>query len=114
MTDIQTPTPALVTPEMFDAIDAILDEAYLCHLGFVQDGQPFVIPTIHARVGDVLRAVLVVSIVLEVFSGILIDAPLPVLDIRGLVKSFGALRATDLTLNEAGAMLDLPTEHLDD
>ncbi|MGN8249588.1 precorrin-3B synthase [Pseudomonas sp. SMV7] len=27
---------------------------------------------------------------------------------------FGALRATDLTLNEAGAMLDLPTEHLDD
>ncbi|BBH44110.1 precorrin-3B synthase [Pseudomonas sp. KU43P] len=27
---------------------------------------------------------------------------------------FGALRATDLTLNEAGAMLALPTEHLDD
>lgn len=27
---------------------------------------------------------------------------------------FGALRGTDLTLNEAGAMLDLPTEHLDD
>ncbi|WP_328804776.1 precorrin-3B synthase [Pseudomonas sp. S60] len=27
---------------------------------------------------------------------------------------FGALRATDITLNEAGAMLALPTEHLDD
>lgn len=27
---------------------------------------------------------------------------------------FGALRGTDLTLNEAGAMLDLPTEHLND
>ncbi|MBA1202968.1 precorrin-3B synthase [Pseudomonas capeferrum] len=27
---------------------------------------------------------------------------------------FGALRARDLTLKEAGAMLDLPTEHLDD
>ena len=27
---------------------------------------------------------------------------------------FGALRATDLTLKAAGAMLDLPTEHLDD
>ena len=26
MTDIQTPTPALVTPEMFDEIDAILDD----------------------------------------------------------------------------------------
>jgi nitroimidazol reductase NimA-like FMN-containing flavoprotein (pyridoxamine 5'-phosphate oxidase superfamily) len=32
--------------------DAILDEALVCHLGFVVDGQPFVIPTIHARMGD--------------------------------------------------------------
>ena len=30
------------------------------------------------------------------------------------LPGFGALRATDITLNEAGAMLDLPTEHLDD
>jgi uncharacterized protein len=37
-----------------ETIDAILDEALFCHLGFVQDGQPFVIPTLHARVGDVL------------------------------------------------------------
>ena len=35
-------------------IDAILDEALICHVGFVIDGQPFVIPTIHARAGDVL------------------------------------------------------------
>jgi uncharacterized protein len=33
-------------------IDAILDEALFCHLGFVVDGRPFVIPTLHARVGD--------------------------------------------------------------
>ncbi len=33
-------------------IDAILDEALVAHLGFVADGQPFVIPTLHARVGD--------------------------------------------------------------
>jgi nitroimidazol reductase NimA-like FMN-containing flavoprotein (pyridoxamine 5'-phosphate oxidase superfamily) len=37
-----------------EPIDAILDEALICHVGFVVDGQPFVIPTIHARVGDVL------------------------------------------------------------
>jgi uncharacterized protein len=37
-----------------DAIDAILDEAVFCHVGFVVDRQPFVIPTIHARVGDLL------------------------------------------------------------
>lgn len=33
-------------------IDAILDEARVCHVGFVSDGQPYVIPTLHARVGD--------------------------------------------------------------
>ena len=35
-----------------ETIDAILDEALLCHLGFEVDGQPYVIPTLHARVGD--------------------------------------------------------------
>jgi nitroimidazol reductase NimA-like FMN-containing flavoprotein (pyridoxamine 5'-phosphate oxidase superfamily) len=35
-------------------IDAILDEALICHVGFAIDGQPFVIPTIHARDRDVL------------------------------------------------------------
>ena len=30
----------------------ILDEALLCHVGFVDDGQPFVIPTIFARIED--------------------------------------------------------------
>jgi hypothetical protein len=33
-------------------VHAILDEALVCHVGFVVDGQPYVIPTIHARVGD--------------------------------------------------------------
>ncbi len=28
---------------------AILDEAFLCHVGFVADGQPFVIPTSYGR-----------------------------------------------------------------
>ena len=37
-----------------DAIDAILDEALICHLAYVQDGEPRVIPTIHARLGDTL------------------------------------------------------------
>jgi nitroimidazol reductase NimA-like FMN-containing flavoprotein (pyridoxamine 5'-phosphate oxidase superfamily) len=35
-------------------IDAILDEGLICHLGFEVEGQPFVIPTLHARVGDTL------------------------------------------------------------
>jgi nitroimidazol reductase NimA-like FMN-containing flavoprotein (pyridoxamine 5'-phosphate oxidase superfamily) len=35
-------------------IDAILDEALICHVGFVVEGQPYVIPTIHARANDTL------------------------------------------------------------
>jgi hypothetical protein len=35
-----------------EAIDAVLDAGLVAHLGFVHDGQPFVIPTLHARVGD--------------------------------------------------------------
>ena len=35
-----------------DVVHRILDEALICHVGFVVDGQPVVIPTIHARQGD--------------------------------------------------------------
>jgi len=33
-------------------IYAILDEAIVCHVGFVADGQPYVIPTGFARIGE--------------------------------------------------------------
>ncbi len=33
-------------------IDAILDEALICHAGFVVEGRPVVIPTIHMRIDD--------------------------------------------------------------
>jgi len=35
-------------------IDPIVDGALLCHVGFVIEGQPFVIPTLHARDGDTI------------------------------------------------------------
>ena len=35
-----------------EAIDAVLDAGLVAHLGFVSDDQPFVIPTLHARLGD--------------------------------------------------------------
>ena len=35
-------------------IDSILDEALICHLAFETDHGPVAIPTIHARIGDVL------------------------------------------------------------
>jgi uncharacterized protein len=33
-------------------VHAILDEGFLCHVGFVVDGQPYVIPTSYVRAGD--------------------------------------------------------------
>jgi uncharacterized protein len=35
-----------------EAIEAILDEALVAHVGFAMEGQPYVIPTMHARVGE--------------------------------------------------------------
>jgi nitroimidazol reductase NimA-like FMN-containing flavoprotein (pyridoxamine 5'-phosphate oxidase superfamily) len=37
-----------------ETVYAILDEGLVCHVGFVFDGQPFVIPTGYCRVADVL------------------------------------------------------------
>jgi len=33
------------------AVHAILDEGFLCHVGFAVDAQPYVIPTLYARDG---------------------------------------------------------------
>jgi uncharacterized protein len=35
-----------------ETIHQILDEAFVCHLGIVSDGHPFVIPTLYARRGE--------------------------------------------------------------
>lgn len=59
--DNQIPTPrtrVLREPQraVYDreAVNQILDEAFLCHVGFTVDGQPFAIPTSYGRDGDVL------------------------------------------------------------
>ena len=58
-TDRYQPTPrtrARRLPERatYDraTVHAILDEGFICHVGFVADGQPFVVPTGYARVGE--------------------------------------------------------------
>lgn len=37
-----------------DTVYRIIDEALICHVGFVKEDGPFVIPTIHARMGDAI------------------------------------------------------------
>src|SRR5579872_3388044 len=59
MPDSYTPTPRTRLVREADravydreAAYRILDEGFLCHVGFVVDGQPFVIPTSYGRQGD--------------------------------------------------------------
>jgi nitroimidazol reductase NimA-like FMN-containing flavoprotein (pyridoxamine 5'-phosphate oxidase superfamily) len=35
-------------------VHAVIDEALVCHVGFVRDGGPVVLPTVHARIEDTL------------------------------------------------------------
>jgi nitroimidazol reductase NimA-like FMN-containing flavoprotein (pyridoxamine 5'-phosphate oxidase superfamily) len=35
-----------------ETVYAILDEALICHIGFALEGQPYVLPTTHARLDD--------------------------------------------------------------
>jgi nitroimidazol reductase NimA-like FMN-containing flavoprotein (pyridoxamine 5'-phosphate oxidase superfamily) len=37
-----------------DLVHSILDEAWFCHLSFVVDGEPRVLPTLHVRIGETL------------------------------------------------------------
>src|SRR5260370_35779166 len=37
-----------------ESINQMLDEGFICHVGFAVDGQPFVIPTGYARVDETL------------------------------------------------------------
>ncbi|MEO8595569.1 MAG: pyridoxamine 5'-phosphate oxidase family protein [Candidatus Solibacter sp.] len=57
--DIFTPTDRTTVHRLpkravFDKreVYAILDEGFICHVGFAIDGQPYVIPTGYARLGD--------------------------------------------------------------
>lgn len=37
-----------------ELVHSILDGAYVCHLGYIRDGAPVVLPTLYGRVGDKL------------------------------------------------------------
>ena len=37
-----------------ETVHAVLDQGFVCHVGFVVEGQPFVIPTNYARVDEIL------------------------------------------------------------
>lgn len=52
--------------------------------------------------GDVLRVVLGTSLAIEVFSGILIDAPIPFLSVQGRIAELGPISGVLQTRNQLG------------
>ena len=48
--------PAIGNARSYDReiVHRILDEALICHLGYLSDGRPVVLPTTHARLGETL------------------------------------------------------------
>jgi uncharacterized protein len=107
-------------------IDAILDEAILCHVGFLRDGAPVVFPMLHARVGDDLllhaspassfaRALRVdprVSVTITILDGLVLarSAFNHSANYRSVVLFGSARRVTDL--GECSAALDAFTDKL--
>ena len=80
-----------------DEIYPIVDEALICHVGIVAGGQPFVIPTIHARVGDTLylHGAVASRLLKHMQAGNLICAEFTLLD--GIV--FGVYRDRPLVVS---------------
>ena len=66
--------------------------------------------------GDVLRVVLAVSLGIEIFSGILIDAPLPFLGVHGNLGAFGPISGIEPSRDQLGLVaiigaISFATEH---
>ncbi len=67
----------------------IIDEALICHVGFVENNQPFVIPTIHGRVDDniVLHGSRVSRLLKHIESGNEVCIAITILDGLVLARS---------------------------
>lgn len=77
-----------------ETIRAILDEGLVCHVGFVADGRPVVIPTAYARIGDeiVLHGAVASRMLRALTRGIEICATVTLLD--GLVLARSAFSSS--------------------
>lgn len=71
-----------------ETIDAILDAGFVCHLGFVHDGHPTVVPTIYGRDGDTVYVH--GSVASRAMRGDVLDVCLTVTHVDGLVLARSA------------------------
>ena len=72
-----------------ETIYKIVDEALYCHISFIQDGQPFIIPTIHARINDrlVFHGAKTSRLLRQISSGKEISVAITILDELVLARS---------------------------
>jgi len=70
-------------------IHKIIDEAQYCHVSFIQEDQPFIIPTIHARLDDslVLHGAKASRLIKQVSTGNEIAIAITILDGLVLARS---------------------------
>jgi uncharacterized protein len=109
-----------------DAINAILDEGLICHVGFAVDGIPFVMPTGYARIGDrlIIHGSSASRMMREISNGIAVCVTVTLLDGLVLARSafhhsmnyrsvviFGKAR-TITGEEEKTAALEALTEHI--
>ena len=110
----------------WEVVKAIIDEALFCHVGFIDDGSPVVIPTIHARIGTTLyfhgspgsrmlrsmKAGVEVSVAVTILDGLVV-ARTPfeqTLNYRSVI-AFGEARLVD-DPDEKMAALKAVTDHV--
>ena len=109
-----------------DTVESILDEGLVCHVGFVDGGQPFVVPSAYARRGD--RLVIHGSAASRMIKALAAGAPacVTVTLLDGLVLARSAFHhsmnyrsvvvlgtATEVTdPEEKGRALDAIVEHV--
>ncbi len=100
----------------FEVIYPIIDEAIICHVGFVEDGQPFVIPTLHARRDNniLLHGASSSRLMRHAASGAELCITMTLLDGLVLARSVFSHSANyrSVVLFGKGAIIDKPEEKL--
>lgn len=100
-----------------ETIDAILDEAFFCHVGFVDEGHPVVIPTIHVRVGDrlILHGSPASRMMRTIASGAPVSVAVTLFDGLVLARSVfhHSMNYRSVVLFGTGAVIDDPAEKLE-
>ena len=99
-----------------EAVYKILDAGFICHVGFVQNGQPFVIPTGYGRHGDTLyiHGSAASRMLKEVNQGIPVCVTVTLLDGLVLARSIfnHSMNYRSVVILGRATIIDDPTEKL--